>query len=76
MTNNEKLENQTKSVVTILMRLEGIDRTTAIKLWMESKTKRVIQDENNLSHLSGARCYDELKMELTKDPFWMKGQID
>lgn len=67
---------QTEIVVKALMKYRKIERSRAISVWMQSKTKKLIQDEYNMEHISGARCYDELIMELDGDPYWMKGQFD
>jgi hypothetical protein len=73
---NYFFKHQAEVVVNGLMKLDGFDRTTAIQTWMNSETKRLIQDKYKFEHISGARCYDELKMELEKDPFWMHGSFD
>lgn len=67
---------QTEVVVKALMKYKKIERSKALSVWMQSKTKNLIQNEYNMEHISGARCYDELIMELNKDPYWMKGQFD
>lgn len=53
-----------------------LNREDALKLWLNSTTKRVIQDERKLEHISGSRCYDELILEINHDKYWLKGQFD
>lgn len=67
---------QTEVVVKALIKYRGLTRSIAIETWMKSKTKQLIQNEYQMTHISGARCYDELIMELDNDPYWMKGQFD
>lgn len=69
-------EHQTEVVVRGLMNELIISRDMALKLWIKSETRKAIQDEYNMEHISGARCYDELMMEMQGDPYWMMGQFD
>lgn len=73
---NEYFNMQTEVVIKALMKYEDIDRSKALEIWMKSKTKTLIQNEYKMTHISGARCYDELLMELSGDSYWMKGQFD
>ncbi|MBQ8234040.1 MAG: hypothetical protein IJZ36_00470 [Bacilli bacterium] len=67
---------QTEMVVGLIMKEQKVPRSTALQIWMTSKTKAVLQDQYGLFHISGARCYDELMMEINKNPYWLKGQFD
>lgn len=67
---------QTNIVVVGLMQCNDMTREDALKLWLKSKTKHIIQDEAHLDWVSGARCYDELQLELKNDPSWMNGSFD
>lgn len=73
---NIYFEAQTEVVVKGLMKYRGMDRYKAVETWMKSQTRNLIQNKYNLTHISGARCYDELIMELDSNPYWMKGQFD
>ena len=58
------------------MKYNKYSRIKAFETWMTSKTREFIQEKYKFEHLSDARCYDELLMELNNDPYWMKGQFD
>lgn len=66
---------QDKVVVDALLKYNNKKRREAIEMWMSSKTRNLIQCKYKMEHISGARCYDELMMELNNDPYWMKGQF-
>ena len=68
-------ETQTNVVVTQLQK-KGYTREEALKIWLTSKTKAIIQDEKKMTFVSGARCYDELLMEMNNDSYWMKGSFE
>ena len=73
---SDKFSNQTEVVVNALMRNKGVKRSEALEIWLNSTTKRILMDERNMTYLSGARCYDELEMEITGNPYWLKGQFN
>ena len=76
MDKSELFENQTKIVIEALMREKRMGRADAMKLWYTSKTKEIVQGSGtDLSFVSGARCYDELIMEIERYPHWMKGSF-
>lgn len=70
-------EMQTKYVIEYIMKEKGLPFSDAARIWYNSKTKQLLQDtEEDYSFVAPTRCYDELLMELTNDPHWMKGQFD
>ncbi|MBD5508820.1 MAG: hypothetical protein HDR05_12455 [Lachnospiraceae bacterium] len=73
---NKYFNIQAEVVVNGLMKFRGLSRDKALELWTKSKTRQLIQEEYKMEHISGARCYDELLMEIENDPYWMKGQFD
>lgn len=73
----ELQEMQTKYVIDYLMKDKGLSLSESAKIWYNSKTKWLLQDtEEDYSFVAPTRCYDELLMELSNDPHWMKGQFD
>ncbi len=68
--------NQASIVIRALMDGFGYSRSEAIEIWVKSKTRKEIQEHYKFEHISGARCYDELMMELNHDPYWMHGAFD
>lgn len=73
---SDAYNRQTEVVIKALIDKDQYSRAKAAEIWLKSKTRAVIQDEKALDHISGARCYDELKMEMSSDPYWLKGQFD
>ncbi len=73
---NINFDNQTEVVITELMNNKKCSRKEASNIWFYSETRKIIQDKYSLEHISGARCYDELIMELEHNPYWLKGQFD
>lgn len=70
-------EMQSKMVISFLIKDHKLNLAEATKLWYNSRTKaKLIDGTNDYTHVSPARCYDELIMELNNDPHWMKGQFD
>lgn len=73
----ELQEMQTKFVIGYIMKDKGLTFGDAAKLWYNSKTKQELHDtEVDYSFVSPTRCYDELLMELSNNPHWMKGQFE
>ena len=49
----------------------------ASKIWYNSNTKRRLHESSeDYSYVAPTRCYEELLMELNKDPHWMKGSFE
>ena len=68
---------QTKFVIQYLVKDKKMNIGDAHKLWANSKTKKFIQDnKSDYSCVAPTRCYDELMMELSQDPHWLKGQFE
>ena len=70
-------EMQTKFVIDYLMKDKGLSLGDAAKIWYNSKTKQLLHDTDiDYSFVAPTRCYDELLMELSNNPHWMKGQFE
>ena len=78
MSDNKKLQElQTKLVISYLMRDKKISFGEASRIWYNSKTKKRLQGtSDDYSYVEPTRCYDELLMELNKNPYWMKGSFE
>ncbi len=71
---NIYFKNQNKVVIGQLIK-DGYTLNEATNLWINSDTRKFIQDTKKLKHISGARCYDELQMELRNDKYWLRGDF-
>lgn len=69
------LNSQTTIVIKQLMINNKMSRTDAFDTWMQSKTKKKLE-ELNIFYVSGIRCYVELIYELNGDPKWMKESFE
>lgn len=76
--NKIELKNmQSEFVIKFIMEDNKCSRAEAAKIWYNSKTKHELHDGAiDYTFVSPARCYDELLMELSNDPHWMKGQFE
>lgn len=75
MTEQDYFDEQSKVVINELMRLKGYTREKAVRMWMTSNTKKIIQDERGRSFVSGARCYDELLLEFSNNSHWLRNEF-
>lgn len=70
-------ELQTELVISYLMKDKKLNFGDASKIWYNSKTKRRLHESSeDYSYVAPTRCYEELLMELNKDPHWMKGSFE
>lgn len=69
------LNSQTTIVIKQLMVNDKMSRTVAFDTWMQSQTKKRLE-EMNMFYVSGMRCYVELIYELNRDPKWMKESFE
>lgn len=78
MEDNKKLkELQTELVISYLMEDKHVEIGKAAEIWYNSQTKKRLQDSSeDYSYVAPTRCYDELLMELNRDPHWMKGSFE
>lgn len=69
-------ELQTSVVIEHLVKDNNLSIADATRLWYNSKTKKIMHDSGkDYSFVSPMRCYDELMMEMTGHPRWMRGQF-
>lgn len=57
-------------MIYYLVNRYGYSLEQATELWYESKTRHVIQEEEQAGWVSPSRCLQELLMEINKDPMW------
>lgn len=69
-------EEQTKYVITYLMKDNRCSLGDAAKIWYNSKTKACLHNsKKDYSLVSPKRCYKELQYELNNDPRWMTEKL-
>lgn len=61
---------QNRIVIYRLVTRYGYSLEKATELWYASKTRYVIQEEEQAGWVSPARCLQELLMEVNHDPMW------
>lgn len=66
---------QNAFVIKHLMKDRGMPTEEAIRVWMNSKTRAYLE-ENNLFWVAETRCYWELVLELNNDRRWLKEPFD
>lgn len=64
---------QNRTVMYNLVINHGYSLEQAAELWYNSKTRHVIQEEEQADWVSPARCVEELLMEVTNNPMWNVG---
>lgn len=72
---SEFYEKKNAEIVKIISNDLNILEKDAMNLWYNSKTRFYIIKWQLFERISSFVCLDEIKMELSNDPDWLRGQL-
>ena len=71
-TMQDLFEFQDSIVIRMLQTENNFSLEDAVRTWMNSKTKYIIQNVRKMQWLGGNRCHDELLNELNDSDMWLE----